>query len=147
MKLFVFFAILASAIAQPPTPTIKIRTGFDKKHKPLYTSAEVRSGFILMASKGQGDPQFIYSHGTVPEVRIPFAAYSVCGVEATYAVGQARPTRVWDARSDVSYAVLGQKLYLIPPTALAAGTLDDAPLDILSQSAPMPNLEALRQGK
>ena len=143
----------ATLFAQQPAPpqmppTIKVRTGFDKKHKPVYTSLDVRTGWIMFASKAYSDSSYTVVHGrglygpTASVMEVPSSgaqSYTVCGVEACYSVVDMgnRVSPVWEEHADVSYAVIDKRFYLIPPAALKEGVLDAWPLTFITTTPPI----------
>jgi hypothetical protein len=154
MKFILTAIILAGAafaetpVSAPTPQTIKVRVGFDKKRRPVLATAEVHTGFLQTASTDRVPSGSYDLTGRVftqwqPEV---FGGL-VCAPDASYAVaaiGGPNPKAHWEMGDDVHFAVIGQRLYLIPTDALLAGVVDDAALKIMTTTETS-NYEKLRE--
>lgn len=160
-RIFTILILTSAALAQTPAAqdaaqpqatapaaqpqTIKVRTGFDKKHKPVYATAEVHSGYLGRGTKGKGDPDYHWTGSTYMDLSPNFTTYMLLGKEATYGLADMNGTIKQD-RQDVSYAVLGKKVWVLSPAELQAGTTDAAPVDLIGGAQPpMKNIDLMKK--
>lgn len=146
--IFAGAALAQNAAQTVPPKTIKVRTGFDKKRRPIYTTAEVRTGQLIDINRSHGT-YWTWSGHALQDVGPNVICYGINGIESLYdactngAVVSVSTTPFVE-NDEVSYAILdhapyvlcptGKVLYLIPPAALAQGIVNDWPLNVLSIS-------------
>jgi hypothetical protein len=146
-RIFITLICASAAFAQPAPQTIKARTGFDRKHKPVYATLAVQSGYIVEPLKSKMPPDIRWNGSAFVDLAPPVVNYMVYGKTATYGAADVGASEIkWGPFQDVSFAVLGGKLWIVSPAALAAGVIDDKPLDMMG-IAPMPpiNIDAIRE--